>query len=61
VLLLKLISNKGYNIQLPKHKTLKILDIQLFSGDLNNILLGNSGYDSNNIRNKLKNIKFGKL
>ena len=84
------IDNVGYNIQLPKHKTSKIsiisnknkiLDIQLFSGNLNdagildkqlntfncyesnlnNVLLGDSGYDSNNIRNKLKNIKFGKL
>jgi hypothetical protein len=84
------IDNVGYNIQLPKHKTTKIsiisnenkiLDVQLFSGNLNdagildkqlnmfnnfqpnsnNILLGDSGYDSNNIRNKLKNIKFGKL
>ena len=84
------IDNIGYNIQLPKHKTSKIsiisnknkiLDVQLFSGNLNdagildkqlntfncyesnlnNILLGDSGYDSNNIRNKLKNIKFGKL
>ena len=87
-----LISNKGgidtigYNIQLPKHKRTKtsiisnenkILDVQLYSGNLNdagildkqlnifnnfqpnlnNILLGDSGYDSNNIRNKLKNIK----
>jgi hypothetical protein len=61
--------------------TLKVLPVQLFSGNLNdarildkqlnmfnnfqpnsnNILLGDSGYDSNNIRNKLKNIKFGKL
>ena len=84
------IDNVGYNIQLPKHKTTKIsiisnenkiLDVQLFSGNLNdagildkqlnifnnfqpnsnNILLGDSGYDSNNIRNKLKNMKFGKL
>jgi hypothetical protein len=55
--------------------TLKELFVQLFSGILdkqlnmfnnfqpnsNNILLGDSGYDSNNIRNKLKNMKFGKL
>jgi len=51
--------------------TLKELFVQLFSGILdkqlnmfnnfqpnsNNILLGDSGYDSNNIRNKLKNYK----
>lgn len=43
-----------------------ILDKQLnifnnFQPNSNNILLGDSGYDSNNIRNKLKNMKFGKL
>jgi hypothetical protein len=43
-----------------------ILDKQLntfncYESNLNNILLGDSGYDSNNIRNKLKNIKFSKL
>ena len=43
-----------------------ILDKQLnmfnnFQPNSNNILLGDSGYDSNNIRNKLQNIKFGKL
>ena len=32
-----------------------------YESNLNNVLLGDSGYDSNNIRNKLKNIKFGKL
>ena len=35
--------------------------INCYESNLNNILLGDSGYDSNNIRNKLKNIKFGKL
>jgi hypothetical protein len=44
----------------------RILDKQLnmfnnFQPNSNNILLGDSGYDSNNIINKLKNIKFGKL
>jgi len=43
-----------------------ILDKQLnmfnnFQPNSNNILLGDSGYDSNNIKNKLKNMKFGKL
>jgi hypothetical protein len=43
-----------------------ILDKQLnmfnnFQLNSNNILLWDSGYDSNNIRNKLQNIKFGKL
>ena len=43
-----------------------ILDKQLnifnnFQPNSNNILLGDSGYDSNNIRNKLKNMKYGKL
>ena len=32
-----------------------------FQPNSNNILLGDSGYDSNNIINKLKNMKFGKL
>ena len=43
-----------------------ILDKQLnmfnnFQLNSNNILLWDSGYDSNNIRNKLQNIKFAKL
>ena len=43
----------------------KILNLQLdnsnFYNDYNNIMLGDPGYDSNIIREKLKKIKFGKL
>ena len=42
-----------------------ILNLQLdnsnFYNNNNNIMLGDSGYDSNIIREKLKEIKFGKL
>ena len=36
-------------------------NLTMFKKDNNNILLGDAGYDSNNIRNKLQLLKFGRL